>query len=93
MADDIRFVTSNRDGELLQLHGHLLSINISKNGKRYWKCKKAADCRVTAITQDHRLVSHCGEHTHAPDESLPNMKVLVHRAKEMTRCTHEARFR
>jgi hypothetical protein len=62
-----------------------LSINTNKNGKRYWKCKKAADCRVTAITEGDHLVNHRGEHTHASDEALPNIKVLTHRAKEMAK--------
>ena len=81
MADEISFVPSNRGGQLLLLHGHLLSININKNGKRYWKCKKTADCRVTAIAGDH-LVNHCDEHTHAPGEALAKVKLLTHRAKE-----------
>ena len=85
MADEISFVPSNCGGELLLLHGHLLSINTNKNGKRYWKYKKAADCCVTAITEGNHLVSHYGKHTHASDKALPNIKVLTHRAKEMAK--------
>ena len=79
MGDEISFVPSNRGDQLLLLHGHLLSIN--KNGKRYWKCKKVADCRITATTGDY-LVNHHSEHAHAPNEALAKVKLLTHRAKE-----------
>ena len=81
---DVSFVPSKLGGQLLLLQGYLLSINYRKNGKKYWKCKDV-NCRVTAITEDNNLINQRGEHTHAADESLPQMKILKHQAKEMAK--------
>ena len=64
------------------LNGHLLSINYNKKDKIYWKCRQAG-CKFTAITEGDQLQRQRGEHSHPCDVSLPGMKILRHRVKDL----------
>ena len=51
LTDEISFVPLKRGGRPLLLHGQTLFTNFHKNDKACWKCRTAADCRLTAVTE------------------------------------------
>lgn len=77
----VEWVKTKFGNDALVVDGYLFDKNKENNGIVYWRCH---DCRkVTAITEEHNLVSLKHEHNHIPDPYLLLRKKFKTQLKEI----------
>ena len=66
--------SKSRNTEVLSIDGYIFHrYHMRFDGSCHWRCaKRTANCTVTALTKNNKLIALKEDHTHTPDSNVQN---------------------